>query len=81
MNVVSADGVALGYVTDAFVNADGSIDELVIDPAGEDSPLITAVYLPARYATLDASQVTLSLGATLAVATMVPASDLAFNAE
>ena len=77
----STAGAVTSVEADAFVNADGSIDELVIDPAGEDSPLITAVYLPARYATLDASQVTLSLGATLAVATLVPASDLAFNAE
>lgn len=76
MNVVSADGVTLGYITDAFVNEDGSIDELVIEPSGEDSPLFAPVYLPLRYASLDASQVTLSLGSSRAVATLVPANDL-----
>lgn len=76
MNVVSADGVNLGYITDAFVNEDGSIDELVIQPAGDDSPLFAPVYLPMRYASLSASQVTLSLGSSRAVATLVPATDL-----
>ena len=76
MNVVSADGVILGYVTDAFVNEDGSIDELVIEPSGDASPLFAPVYLPLRYASLDAGQVTLSLGSTRAVATLVPATDL-----
>jgi len=76
MNVVSADGVTLGYVTDAFVNEDGSIDELVIEPSGDNSPLFAPVYLPLRYASLDDNQVTLSLGSARAVATLVPATDL-----
>ena len=42
MNVVSADGVILGYVTDAFVNEDGSIDELVIEPSGDEQPAFCA---------------------------------------
>ncbi len=76
MSVFSADGVNLGYITDAFVNEDGTIDELVIEPSGEESPLFAPVYLPMRYASLDAKHVTLSLGSSRAVATLVPATDL-----
>ena len=81
MNVVSADGVMLGYITDAFINEDGSIDELVIEPSGDDSPLFAPVYLPLRFASLDASQVTLSLGSDRAVAMLVPATDLDLAGE
>ncbi|MCI5074319.1 PRC-barrel domain-containing protein [Oricola sp.] len=77
MQVLSADGVVLGYVSDAFVNEDGSIDELVIEPEGGDSPLYAPVYLPIRYAALTPDFVSLSLGATQATALLTPATDLA----
>ena len=76
MSVYSADGVNLGYVTDAYVNEDGSIDELVIEPAGVPSPFYAPVSLPTRYASLGADRVTLSLSTARAVATLVPAPDL-----
>lgn len=75
MPVISADGVRLGFISDAFVNEDGSVDELVIEPEG-DSPLWAPVYLPARYAGLQADAVTLSIGATQSVALLAPAGDL-----
>lgn len=78
MEVISADGIMLGYVSDAFVNPDGSVDELVITPSGEDSPFFAPVYLPARYAELGLDAVRISLGATRAVATLTPADDLAY---
>lgn len=81
MSVFSADGVNLGYVSDAFIDEDGVLDELVVEPAGDDSPLFAPVTVPARYASLDLDRVTLSLGTTRAVATLVPTTDLAHFAE
>lgn len=78
MSVYSADGVNLGYITDAFVNEDGSLDELVVMPAGAESPLFAPVYVPARYASLEVDGVMLSLGTSRAVATLTPATDLAY---
>lgn len=79
MTAISADGVVLGYITDAFVNPDGSIDEIVIAPAGN-GVLATAVYVPADAALLTAQDVKIALDAR-AVAMLEPATDLAFLGE
>jgi len=80
MTVVSADGVVLGYVTDAFINEDGSLDEIVIAPSGEQGAPLTAVYVPAQFAELGAETVQVSLDART-VAQLEPATDLAMLGE
>lgn len=81
MTVVSADGVALGYVTDAFVNEDGSIDEIVVEPGDRKGPLDSAVYVPARFAELGATQVSLTVDSKVAAGVFAPAYELAFNTK
>ncbi|WP_193176437.1 PRC-barrel domain-containing protein [Oricola nitratireducens] len=80
MTAVSSDGVVLGYVTDAFINEDGSVDEIVIAPAGDGGALSTAVYVPASYAELGGESVHVALDAR-AVARLEPATDLAMAGE
>ncbi|QKV17139.1 hypothetical protein [Oricola thermophila] len=80
MTAVSADGVVLGYVSDAFVAGDGSLVELVIEPSGEAGAPATAVHLPAQFAELGALAVAVSLDAG-AVALLEPATELAALGE
>ncbi|MFZ2099151.1 MAG: hypothetical protein WAU86_01140 [Oricola sp.] len=76
MSVISKDGVMLGYISDASIDEDGMIDEIIVTPAGEDSPLFSSVALPLRYAELERDDVAISLTATQAVATLVPVETL-----
>lgn len=80
MTVVSADGVIVGYVTDAFIDEDGSLDEIVIAPADEEDGFSTPVYVPAQYAELGAEAVHVSLDARI-IAQLEPATDLAMLGE
>jgi hypothetical protein len=80
MTVVSADGVVLGYVVDAFIDADGSLDEIVIEPAGTEGAPETPVYVPAQFAELGAQTVQVHLDART-VAQLEPATDLAMLGE
>jgi len=80
MSVISADGVNVGYVTDAFVNPDGSIDEIVIAPSGEAKGPSQPVYVPTRYAELGAQVVQVTLDART-IAQLEPATDLAMIGE
>lgn len=80
MTVVSADGVIVGYVTDAFINADGSLDEIVIAPSGEKTGPSTSVYVPAKFAELGTQNVHVSLDARI-IAQLEPATDLAMLGE
>ena len=80
MTVKSADGVIVGYVTDAFINEDGSLDEIVIAPSGDGNGPSTPVYVPAQFAELGAQDVHVSLDARV-IAQMEPATDLAMLGE
>lgn len=80
MTAVSSDGVVLGYVTDAFIDHDGSLIELVIAPSGERNAPSTPVYLPAQFARLGGEAVQITLDAR-AVAQLEPATDLAMLGE
>lgn len=72
MTVKTADGVAVGYVSDAFVNPDGTIDELIVTPGGD--AVAHPVHVPRSQASLDAAYVKLEL--TVAeMRTLEPVSD------
>lgn len=58
MTVVSAEGEVLGYVSDAIVNMDGEVTDLVISP---DMETEGQVFVPARLAVLGDEAVSLSL--------------------
>lgn len=60
MNVLTADGAIAGYISDAFVNPDGSIDEFIITPGDADA-LPYPVYVPARFAALEAEAVRIDM--------------------
>ncbi|WP_421857657.1 PRC-barrel domain-containing protein [Oricola sp.] len=79
MSVVSEEGVYLGYVTDAYIDEDGTLDELLLEPAG-DGVLHDAVYVPARFAKLGANAVQLTLTVN-AMATLEIADEYALLAE
>ena len=64
MSVVTAEGATAGYVSDAFLNEDGTVDEIIVTPA-EGSGLAHAVFVPARYVLLGETAVTVDM--TLAV--------------
>lgn len=80
MTVESADGIIVGYVTDAFINEDGSLDEIVIAPSGEENGPSMPVYVPAQFAELGANAVHVSLDARV-IAQLEPATDLAMLGE
>lgn len=80
LNAVTADGVIAGYVSDAFVNPDGSIDEVIITPA-PGTALAHPVYVPVDAVQFDGAEVGLTM--TMAVlATQEPVTeDFAAYAE
>jgi len=80
LNAVTADGVIAGYVSDAFVNPDGSIDEIIVTPA-PGTVLAHPVYVPAEAVRFDGAEVGLAM--TLAVlATQEPVTeDFAAHSE
>lgn len=50
LNVVTADGRIAGYVSDAFIGPDGSVDEIIVTPA-DGAVLGHPVYVPAGQVT------------------------------
>lgn len=73
LNAVTADGVIAGYVSDAFVNPDGSIDEVIITPA-PGTALTHPVYVPVEAVEFDGVEVGLTM--TMAVlATQEPVTE------
>jgi sporulation protein YlmC with PRC-barrel domain len=80
MSVVTQDGVNIGYVTDAFLDAFGNIEEIVVAPAENGQSMRTAVYVPARFAKLGLQAVDLTLTVE-GVATLEPATDYALLDE
>ncbi|MBO6637437.1 MAG: hypothetical protein JJ920_05830 [Roseitalea sp.] len=73
LNAVTADGVIAGYVSDAFVNPDGSIDEVIITPA-PGTALTHPVYVPVEAVEFDGVEVGLIM--TMAVlATQEPVTE------
>lgn len=76
MSVVSQEGVNIGYVTDAFIDEQGFLDELVVIPAGSNEILAEPVYVPARFAKLGNTAVNLTLTVD-ALATLEIADDYA----
>jgi len=50
LNVVTTDGRIAGYVSDAFIGPDGTVDEIIVTPAGS-AALGHPVYVPAGQAT------------------------------
>ena len=80
MSVVTQDGVNIGYVTDAFLDAFGNIEEIVVAPAENGQSMRTAVYVPARFAKLGLHAVDLTLTVE-GVATLEPATDYALLDE
>lgn len=77
MTVVSQEGINLGYVTDAFIDENGDLDELVVIPADADSDVLaTPVFVPARFAKLGGNAVNVNLTID-AFATLEPATEYA----
>ncbi len=73
MTVVTADGRIAGYVSDAFLHPDGSIADIVVTPA-DAAELAHPVYVPARFALLEAGHVSVGLS-MMALKMMEPVTE------
>lgn len=81
LSVMSKDGVNLGYVTDAYIDDNGNMTELVVVPADADSKIVTTpVYVPARHASLGGNAVNVDLTQE-GFATLEPATEYASLSE
>ena len=81
LSVISEDGVNLGYVTDAFIDENGNMSELVVVPADADSKIVsTPVYVPAQHASLGGNAVNVDITAE-GFATLEPATEYASLTE
>lgn len=75
MTVVSKDGINVGYVSDAYIAEDGSVEKLVVDPA-DPSISSTPIYVPGQFASLNGMEVDISVTAKN-FASLEPATDYA----
>lgn len=78
MSVTTADGKTAGYVTDAYVNEDGTIDEIVVTLGDEGATgFVQAVYVPSRYVLLGEMTVTVDMTLSVLVTQEPVISELA----